>query len=266
MYNYTSSQGYTGSADTNVGGDTYWNSGESWGLVLNESSPDANALGQGRFYYYAGDHNCVVDKVTGLLWNNVINISSTNSPAYMMANPPAIVCNNVIVANSTGTGAGVLAKSRLPSVREIMSIVDLRYNAPNGQIFVLPAFTPSALNGKSGTSIPTPSGSLSSTVNYFNSLSSSGTYANVISGSTLNTFMFNGSYIDNYLGISMYSNAGVLNIANPGGTTYLNYLSVATLPSSVINPLQPLLKSLDPSSFRMTSYNPGDAAYQESPG
>ncbi len=243
MYNYTSSLPYAGTADTQAGGDTYWNSGESWGLVWNAANPDSTSAGTGRFFLYRGDSKCIADKVTGLLWFNNLLVNQT-SYSNMLRSAPDISCGGMVVANA-GLNNGAIARSRLPSLREMSSIIDFRYNQTPGTLFGFSNLSPTNYNSlakQNGTGSSVASGTGLSSVIYFQPTNEA--YGNVLSTATTNNFNWNAAGWSNNLGSSLYTTGGFL--INDPARDYINHVLVATLPTTELQPLQPLLKSIDP--------------------
>lgn len=267
MYNYTTSQPYAGPADTQAGGDTYWNSGESWGLVWNAANPDSTSTGTGRFFLYRGDPKCVADKVTGLLWLNQLLVNQA-SYSSMLRSAPDISCGGVVVANA-GLNNGAIARSRLPSLREMSSIIDFRYNQTPGTLFGFTNLSPSNYNNlaiQNGTSTGRSSATGLSSVLYYELVADpNNVYPNVLSAATVNTFNWNGTAWSNNLGSSLYTTSGFLiNLTN---IDLINHVLVATLPTTELQPLQPLLKSIDPAVNSVLAGKVNCDAYcQESSG
>ena len=246
MYNYTSSLPYAGTADTQAGGDTYWNAGESWGLAWNAANPDSTSAGTGRFFLYRGDSKCVADKVTGLLWFNNVLVNQTVSHAGMLNQTPDISCGGIVVANA-GLNNGAIARSRLPSLREMSSVVDFRYNQTAGFMFGFSDLNPTVYNSRAkqnGTATNIPSATALSSIMYYDLVySASNIFSAILNAATVNNFTWNGTTWSNNLGSSISSGMPLL---SDSAREYFNYVLVATLPTSELQPLQPLLKSIDP--------------------
>lgn len=267
MYNYTTSQPYSGAADTTIGGDTYWQSGESWGFVWNESNPNSSAIGTGRFFLLNNDQKCVVDKLTGLIWYT--NVISNTSISTSLSQAVPIVCGGVTYATADGSNISGGSnwsgtKSRLPSQRELMTVLDFRYNNTSSK---------SLLNFSTGlnfSSLKTLGLLLSNPVNgYLTSSTFRSGQLPVIflatSGTTPSCGMDGSPASSLYMGFLVDNSVPFKSSYATTNYSCYAYVDVATIPNAVLTSMMvtPTARTLK-SSNNMPSYNSNDAGAQES--